>query len=119
MPAWHHSNYDPWIEGDWVLGLFAYVVLMPIFWILLPLVWVLVQLPLAAVRALGSDTRWVVAYTRWPGRLKLIWKSTKADARNVADHVAAELPRGYDNLTPPGAELVYMSEPAGLDDLDR
>jgi hypothetical protein len=119
MPAWHHSRYDPWEDDDWYIGLLAFVALAPFFWIILPLVWVLVQIPVAALRSLFSTTRWVEAVSTWPNELKLIWKTEKGRAAAVADHVAAKLAHGYEDLTPPGAEFVYMSEPAGLDDLDR
>jgi hypothetical protein len=114
LPAWHHSNYEP--DDDGILG---YIVGAPLYWLILPLAWVVVQLPVAAARPLFSPVRWVEAESTWPSEMKLIWKTRKGEATPVADHVAAMLPRGFENLTPPGADLVHMTRPPGLDDLDR
>ena len=114
MPSWPHWNYD-WL-GE---GLLAYVTGVFLFTVVLPLVAVLLLLPIAGVRALVSPVRWVVAYSSWPSQIKLIWKTHKDDAAAVAEYVATKLPEGYGGLTPPGAERVYMTRPAGFNDLDR
>jgi hypothetical protein len=116
LPAWHHSRYDPWVENDGIVG---YVVLGPLFWFVLPLVWLLVQLPIAVLRPVFSTTRWIEAVSPWPSEMKIIWRTTKADAAAGAEHMARKLEQGYEDLALPGTELVFMTRPAGLDDLDR
>ena len=118
MPAWPHSSYDP-ADDDLLWSLLGYLILAPFFWLILPLIWLLVQLPVAILRPLVSSTRWVEALSTWPNELKLIWKTRRGQAAAVAEHVVAKLPQGYEDLTPVGAELVYMTRPPGLDDLDR
>jgi hypothetical protein len=113
LPAWHHSTYEP--EDDGVLG---YLVGAPVFWLILPLLGVVFQLPVAAVRPLFSPVRWVEAHSIWPSDMKLIWKTRKGESAAVAEHVAEKLPKGYEDLTPMGAELVHMTPPPGLRDLD-
>ncbi len=111
LPSWHHSRYDPW-EDD----LFGFIIGAPLFWFVLPLLWVLVQLPALLVWSTMSRVRWVYANSRWPAELTLIWKTTRHDAHAVADEVAERLRRGYEDVTPAGAELVFMTPPAALRD---
>jgi hypothetical protein len=58
-----------------------------------------------------------VADSSWPSEMKLIWKTRKGEGD--AEHAARKLPEGFEDLTPPGAEFVYMTRPPGLDDVDR
>lgn len=95
------------------------IVLGPLYWFLFPVIWVLVQLPVAAIRPVFSDTRWVEASSGSEADLKLIWETSKEHAEGVAEHVAQTLPRGYENLTPPTAELIHVRRPPGMDDLFR
>jgi hypothetical protein len=96
---------------------FEYLVLAPLFWFILPLFRAIVLLPIAAVRAVFSSTRWIEAVCRDPGEIKIVWKTHKRAASRVADEITQRLAHGYENLTPPGAEFVSMTEPPGVDDL--
>ena len=117
LPA--SAALDSLADDDLLWSLLGYLILAPFFWLILPLIWLLVQLPVAILRPLVSSTRWVEALSTWPNELKLIWKTRRGQAAAVAEHVVAKLPQGYEDLTPVGAELVYMTRPPGLDDLDR
>ena len=114
MPSWPHWNYD-WMRE----GILAYFFGPFLFSFVLPLLAVLAQLPFAAVRPLFSSTRWLIAYSSWPSEMKIIWKTTKAEAPAGVEYMARKLEQGYEGLTHPGTELVFMTRPAGLDDLDR
>jgi hypothetical protein len=120
LPTWRHSEYDPAddADADFVWALFAYVVLAPLLWFVLPLVRALVELPFSLARPLVSSARWVEAECRWPAEIRIVWRTSRPRAASVADHVAARLADGYDDLTPEGAELEAMTRPPSLDDLD-
>jgi hypothetical protein len=120
LPKWAHSEYDPADDaaGDLVFGLFAYIVLAPLFWFVVPLARALIELPVALARPLVSSTRWVEAECGWPSAIRIVWRTSRRRAASVADHVATQLAEGYDDLTPEGAEREAMTRPPGLDDLD-
>jgi hypothetical protein len=111
LPSWRHSSYEPELSV-------AEFVVAPIFWFVVPLLSAIVELPIALVRPLFSRVRWVEAECRWPSEIRIVWRTSRAQAEATADHVAARLPHGYGGLTPVGAELVSMTRPPGLDDLD-
>jgi hypothetical protein len=117
LPSWPHSGYDPWDDAhDLVSGVFAFLVLAPLFWFVLPLARVLVELPVALARSF-SRTRWVEAVCRSPAEITIAWRTRREHAEAVARHVARQLTHGYDGLTPEDAELVAMTAPVGVDDL--
>jgi hypothetical protein len=70
------------------------------------------------VRSLFSSTRWVEAECRDPAEIKMLWRTHRAAAGQVADEITRRLGRGYENLTPPQAEFISMTEPPGLADRD-
>jgi hypothetical protein len=118
MPEWRPGSFDPWDEalGIWqgVLLLLPFAVLS---WIVFPLLAVLVALPFALVRSLFLRTRWIEAETRGPSPIRIRWRTTAERAAEAADEIAAALSRGYD-VKVADAELVSMTEPPGLRDLD-
>jgi hypothetical protein len=97
---------------------FEYLVLAPLFWFIFPLLRAIVLLPIAAARAVFSPTRWIEAVCRDPGEIKMLWRTHKQAAARVADEIGQRLTRGYEDLTPPEAELVSMTDPPGLSDRD-
>jgi hypothetical protein len=117
LPSWHHSDFEPGENGDLLVLAFAYLVLAPLFWFVLPLVRAIVLVPLALIRSLFSSTRWIEAVCRDPAEIRIIWRTDRTTAPRVAQDVASRLTRGYEDLTPPAAELVSMTEPPGLKDL--
>jgi hypothetical protein len=71
------------------------------------------------LRSIGSDTRWIEARTRWPAENVILWRVVdRSNAPAVADHIAAHLTNGYDDLTPAGAEIAAMTPPPGFKDID-
>ena len=105
MPPWRDDLYDG-EEEDHPLAIAWNVVAGLIFWFLVPLAIAIVEFPAAVARALFSQTRWVEARCTDPSESIVLWRTTRARADAVAEHVAARLPLGYEDLTPPGAELV-------------
>lgn len=105
MPPWRDDLYDG-EEEDHLLAIAWNVVAGLIFWFLVPLAIAVVEFPSAVARSLFSDTRWVEARCADPSELTILWRTVRARADEVADHVARRLPLGYEELTPPDAELV-------------
>ena len=120
LPTWQQSQYDPSDDGnaDPFMMVVEYVFVAPILWFLLPLCRMIVELPVAAVRSLGSDNRWIQAKTIWPAENVILWRVDRAGADAALEHIAAHLGKGYESLTPGGAEIVSMTPPPGLKDLD-
>lgn len=117
-PSWRHSNYDPADDADTVvMGLFFYVLVAPVVWFVVPLLVLVAESLGAASRAAFSSTRWIYAVCTEPSAITIIWRAHRRAAHRLADEIAARLPSGYEDVTPEGAELVYMSEPAGLRDM--
>ena len=96
----------------------GYVFVVPIMWFLLPLARMLVELPVAMIRSIGSGSRWIEARTLWPAENVILWRVDRDGAAAAAHHIATHLGSGYENLTPSGAEIVAMTPPPGLKDLD-
>jgi hypothetical protein len=118
LPDWHHSNYDPWEDAhDFLSGAFAFLVLAPLFWLILPLVRGVVLLPIAFVRSLFSGTRWIEAVCRDPGEIRIVWRTSRDEADEVAEEITRRLATGYEEITPPKAEFLSMTEPPGARDL--
>ena len=115
LPRWPESDYDP-DPGDLLETVFAYVIAAPLFWLVIPLLKVIVALPVCLARSLFSSSRWVEATTRWPSEIVIVWRTTSRHAAQVAREVAERLPRGYEHVTPEGAELVSMTRPPGSGD---
>jgi hypothetical protein len=102
LPSWHHSKYEPEDDAnDLFMGAPAYRVLA-----------------IALARSLFSSTRWVEAVCRDPAEIRIVWQTHQTAAAQVAQDIARRLSRGYENLTPPKAEFVSMTEPPGLEDHD-
>jgi hypothetical protein len=116
-PGWQHSDFEP--DENLPLPLLAveFLVLAPLMWFVLPLLHTIALLPLALARGLSS-TRWVEAVCRDPGEIKMTWRANREAAERVANEVATRLSRGYEDLTPPEAEFVEMTEPPGFRDQD-
>jgi hypothetical protein len=119
LPGWRHSQYEPSDDaGDDVFGaVIAYLLVAPVMWFIVPLFTLLAEFPVALSRGLFSSDRWIHAAAAFPSNVKIEWKVDKANATALADEIADRLTRGYDNLTPEGAQLVAMSEPPGLKDV--
>jgi hypothetical protein len=118
LPSWHHSTYEPDEDAYFVVMAVEYLVLAPLLWFVFPLIRAVVLLPIAVVRSVFSSTRWIEAVCRDPGEIKILWRSHRASATQVADEITRRLTHGYENLTPPEAEFVSMTEPPGLEDRD-
>lgn len=78
----------------------------------------LLELPVAIARGLFGTSRWVEAACFWPSEIRITWRTVRGRERAVAAEVARNLRAGYEDVTPNGAELVAMTPPAGLPDLD-
>lgn len=119
LPSWHQSTFEPDDStGNLFVLAFEYLVLTPLFWLVFPLIRAVVLLPIAVARSLFSSTRWVEAVCRDPAEIKIVWRTQQTTAAQVAQAIASRLSRGYENLTPPEAEFVSMTEPPGLEDRD-
>jgi hypothetical protein len=116
LPSWHHSTYEPDEDAYFVVMAFEYLVLAPLLWFVFPLIRALVLLPIAVVRSVFSSTRWIEAVCRDPGEIKILWRTHRESAAQVADEITRRLGQGYENLTPPEAEFVSMTEPPGIED---
>ena len=117
LPAWRDgSRLDGW-EDD-TLGLVVGVLDALVLGLLLPALLYVLEVPVAVVRSLFGKSGWVEAACRWPAEIRITWRTARSGRRQVADEVAKRLADGYDDLTPPDAELVEMSKPPGADDLD-
>jgi hypothetical protein len=117
LPSWREGGSDFDDEGDaasLVLGFFEWL----LFGLLVPLVLVVLETPVAVVRGLFGQTGWVDAVCRWPADIRITWRTTRGDRRAVADEIASRLERGYGGLTPEGAELVEITKPPGVEDVD-
>jgi hypothetical protein len=116
FPGWHHSSFEPY-EEDLKVYVLELVFVAPLMWFVFPLLRAIALLPLSLARGLSS-TRWVEAVCRDPGEIKITWRTRREVAERVANEVATRLSRGYEELTPPEAEFVEMTEPPGLRDQD-
>jgi hypothetical protein len=116
LPSWREGARE--VDDDdpvsLVLGFFEWLLLG----LLVPLALVVLETPVAVARGLFGPTGWVDAVCRWPAEIRITWRTTREDRRTIADEIAGRLGRGYEGLTPEGAELVEMTKPAGADDLD-
>jgi hypothetical protein len=116
LPPWRDSGGDPPEEDDvlWVVLGFLETLVRGL---LVPLVVAVVETPVAVARGLFGRTGWVDALCRWPAEIRITWRTTRAARGEVAAEVASRLERGYEDLTPGGAELVELTKPPGVDDL--
>jgi hypothetical protein len=115
FPRWREGGHDAADEVLWlVLGFLESLVRG----LLIPLALIVIEAPVAVARGLFGRTGWVDAVCRWPGEIRITWRTTRAARRPVAEEIARRLEQGYDDLTPEGAELVEMTKPPGADDLD-
>lgn len=118
FPSWHHCTYEPNDStGNLVVLAVEYLMLAPLFWFIFPLIRAIVSLPLALVRSVLSSTRWIEAVCQEPAEIRIVWRTQRHVATEAAQEIARRLSRGYENLTPPDAELVSMTEPPGVSDL--
>jgi hypothetical protein len=97
---------------------FEYAIAL-VLWFVVPFLIALVELPVAVVRSLFSRRRWIDARSDDASPITILWSADREVAAGVADELAARLGRGYEDLTPEGAELVEMSEPPGARDLTQ
>jgi hypothetical protein len=118
LPAWREAGRDVGDDEDDLVWLVISFLEWLVLGLLIPLVLVVVETPVAVVRGLFGRTGWVDAVCRWPAEIRITWRTTRAARREVAAEVARRLERGYEGLTPEGAELVEMTKPPGADDLD-
>jgi hypothetical protein len=118
LPKWHQSDYDPWESDDYLIGFLEAIVLAPLLWFVLPLLRMLAELPVAVARSFFSSTRWVEARCRTPGEIRIVWRTSRLRAEELADEIAQRLGEGYGDLTFAGAKRVEMTEPPGLGDLE-
>ena len=119
LPQFAASQFEPSDHASDVLsGLIAYLVLAPFFWFIVPLLRAVASLPFALARPLFLTTRWVEAESRGHGPVVITWETTREHATTVALEIATRLERGYENITPPNARLISMTEPPGFADLD-
>ena len=114
-PRFRQSDYEPDAQDVLVVLEYAWAIVV---WFVVPLLRALVELPVAFVRGLFSTRRWIEARSDDLVAITILWSADRDDAEHAADDITTRLARGYDDLTPPDAELVEMSEPPGLRDLD-
>jgi hypothetical protein len=117
FPTWREGGHtDVW--DDSLGALLLHVVETLFLALLLPAVLFVLELPFAVGRSLVGRTGWVDAGCRWPGEIRITWRTTRGARRAVAAEIARRLEQGYEDVTPEGAELVEMTKPPGADDLD-
>jgi hypothetical protein len=114
-PRFRQSDYEPEATDALVVLEYAWAIVV---WFVVPLLRALVELPIAFVSGLFSERRWIEARSDDLVAITILWSADRVDAEQAADEITTRLARGYDDLTPPRAELVEMSEPPGLRDLD-
>jgi hypothetical protein len=116
-PKWRESDYEPDHDADWLLLILehAYAIVV---WFVVPTLVAIVELPVALARSLFSSRRWIEARSNDLSPIVALWSADRRDARHVADELAESLLSGYEWESPAGAELVEMTEPPGLRDLD-
>jgi hypothetical protein len=117
LPRWREGGHGIDDEDDvlfMIQGFFESLVRG----LLVPLVLVVLETPVAIVRGLLGRTGWVEASCRSPAEIRITWRTERRDRREIAAQVALRLERGYEGLTPEGAELVEMTKPPGADDLE-
>ncbi len=114
-PRFRQSDYEPEATDALVVLEYAWAIVV---WFIVPLLRALVELPIAFVRGLFSKRRWIEARSDDLVAITILWSADRIDAEQAADEISVRLGRGYDDLTPPHAEFVEMSEPPGLRDLD-
>jgi hypothetical protein len=117
LPGWYHSRFEPEEDAHLVVLALEYLVLAPLFWFVFPLIRAAALLPIAVGRSIFSSTRWVEALCLDPAEIRIVWRTRRAAAEQVADEIARRLSRGYENLTPPDATFVSMTGPPGAGDL--
>ena len=105
MPPWRDDLYEG-EEEDHLVAIAWNFVAGLLFWFLVPLAIAIVEVPAAFVRSLFSEARWVEARCADPSELTILWRTTRPMADAIAEHVASRRALGYEDLTPPRAELV-------------
>ena len=115
-PKLRQSDYEPLADDNLVLA-FEYLYAV-VVWFVIPVAIAIVELPVTLVRSLFSSRRWVEARSDDLHPVVALWVADRRDAANVADELARSLLTGYEWSSPAGSELVEMSEPPGLRDLD-
>jgi hypothetical protein len=118
LPGWHHSRFEPNEDADLLVLAFEYLVLAPLFWFVFPLVRAVVLIPIALARTLVSSTRRVEAVCLDPAEIRILWRTRRGAASQVAGEITRRLSRGYEDLTPREAEFITMTEPPGCGDLN-
>jgi hypothetical protein len=119
LPPWRDNGFDPWDYARGPLdGLFAFLVLLPVFMVVVPLAVFVAELPIALVRGLFGSYGWIEAVTWHPQTMKITWRiDDRRDLREIFDRIAARLAEGYEGMEFEGACIVGMTPPAGLKDL--
>jgi hypothetical protein len=113
-PRWRHSDYEPDAD-DLFIAVFEYLYAI-VAWFVIPLLIAIVELPVACARSLFSSRRWIDASSDDTNPITILWSTQRGDTERVVEEIAERLSRGYESLTPDGAELIEMSEPPGLAD---
>ena len=113
-PRWRKSDYEP-EASDLFFAIFEYLFAI-VVWFVVPLLIAIVELPVALVRSLFSSRRWIRAVSDDTHPVTILWSAHRDDVQRVVAEISARLWRGYENVTPEGAELVEMSEPPGFED---
>lgn len=120
LPPWRENDFDPWNYTTGVLdGLFAFLVLLPVFMVIVPLATWIAELPVALVRGVFARNGWVEAVTTYPEAIKITWRvDDRTHLAATFERIAQTLAQGYDGLTFEGVAIVAMTPPAGLSDLN-
>jgi len=112
LPPWRQfsvTDDGPPTATDFdALSMLISLITLPFTMLLIPLAIAIVEFPLAAVRSLASDVAWVEAATHFPAEERYLWRTTRADAKDVRAAVAAQLSNG-EPLRPTRAELVEQT----------
>jgi hypothetical protein len=108
MPPWREVDlgFDETGVFQFDIGvLLVSLIALPFTLVLIPLAIAVVETPVAVVRSFLSGDVWVEATSHYPGEIRYLWRTTRADAAVVHASVAASLSLGA-TPDPPRAELV-------------
>ena len=117
-PPWRQQDWGSDGDRDVPSGVISFGAAI-VGGLIVPLLIALVEFPVALVRSAVSKDRWIEARCDWPAEIRIVWQTSRDHAGEARADVVAQLAAGYDHLAPRHATLVEMSQPPGMDDLDR
>jgi hypothetical protein len=110
MPRWHDSNFEPSvIPVTWIMA--------PVHWFVFPLIRLIGELAFRSCRSLLSSARWLEAIPISGDGAKMMYRTSRDYAANVAEQLAQELSAGRESPQLEGAEPVWQGRSVRLVDL--